>query len=442
MLESMQPGQCEGDGASRHSDDTGAQIVEISTSKRVTITRPFGVNGLAVGDFRLRLIVFLLSLLHDPLVRLYVVLDRPFNEERDFRYAVLHGRRFKWEEIALYVVQIKGYYDRGHFGHGFLYTTSLYWALTTITTVGYGDISANTTGEKLFAMVVQIVGVAFFGAMISTFSSVFFAESDEESEKRRLKARIKTFIARHHFPNDLALAVTSFLRRSFDVDRNLGLFSDDDDRTAAQFLKSHLNKPLVRAVALHLVKQDPILYNSNLLSKRDPTFIADCVCAMKASMFTPSEICVPANTVLDAIHVVARGLLQVQDLLSFGPSTHFGHEGLLLKAQWQKPLIATSWTEMSIIRAEDILPLLHRFPNIEKTLRDQATAFVATYPAIFEITFSDDDDDVEEKLLEEEEEKKKAAADTDLQARLDSLQGQMDKILKALTQQKIIIESS
>ena len=43
------------------------------------------------------------------------------------------------------------------------YLTSLYWGMTTMTTVGYGDISASTTAEKVYSIVSMLVGGFMFG---------------------------------------------------------------------------------------------------------------------------------------------------------------------------------------------------------------------------------------------------------------------------------------
>ena len=37
-----------------------------------------------------------------------------------------------------------------------------YWTLSTLTTVGYGDLNAGTTVERLFAVVAMAVGVSYY----------------------------------------------------------------------------------------------------------------------------------------------------------------------------------------------------------------------------------------------------------------------------------------
>ena len=39
-----------------------------------------------------------------------------------------------------------------------VWITSIYWAVTTMTTIGYGDISAHTAEERILAVVVMVIG--------------------------------------------------------------------------------------------------------------------------------------------------------------------------------------------------------------------------------------------------------------------------------------------
>lgn len=56
--------------------------------------------------------------------------------------------------------------------NGKLYLASLYWAVATILTVGYGDINAFTTLERSFAIIWMMIGVAFYAVTIGIITSV------------------------------------------------------------------------------------------------------------------------------------------------------------------------------------------------------------------------------------------------------------------------------
>lgn len=58
---------------------------------------------------------------------------------------------------------------------------SVWWAVATTTTVGYGDISPKTTIGKLVAVVLMLVGIGFVGMLTSTITS-FFAHENSKIE--------------------------------------------------------------------------------------------------------------------------------------------------------------------------------------------------------------------------------------------------------------------
>ena len=50
------------------------------------------------------------------------------------------------------------------------YLASIYWALQTLTTVGFGDINAVTVTEKLISIFSMIFGVGFYSYTIGNLS--------------------------------------------------------------------------------------------------------------------------------------------------------------------------------------------------------------------------------------------------------------------------------
>lgn len=52
------------------------------------------------------------------------------------------------------------------------YVASYYWAFQTLTTVGYGDIPAFTTVERVISIVWMLIGIAFYSFAIGNLSSI------------------------------------------------------------------------------------------------------------------------------------------------------------------------------------------------------------------------------------------------------------------------------
>lgn len=62
-----------------------------------------------------------------------------------------------------------------------IYINAFYWILTTITTVGYGDINGTTSPEIIFTMVVEFVGLTVFSFLTGTISTLFSGDQNFES---------------------------------------------------------------------------------------------------------------------------------------------------------------------------------------------------------------------------------------------------------------------
>ena len=67
-----------------------------------------------------------------------------------------------------------------------LYLTSTYWAMTTLSTIGYGDISPSlkNTGEVGFVLFVQLVGIFVFSYVVSAMASLIANLNSTDVEVR------------------------------------------------------------------------------------------------------------------------------------------------------------------------------------------------------------------------------------------------------------------
>ena len=57
----------------------------------------------------------------------------------------------------------------------------MWWALQTVTTVGYGDVTPQNTSGRIVAAFVMLEGVAFLSIVIAAITSIFVARAQRES---------------------------------------------------------------------------------------------------------------------------------------------------------------------------------------------------------------------------------------------------------------------
>jgi voltage-gated potassium channel len=61
----------------------------------------------------------------------------------------------------------------------------LWWAVQTVTSVGYGDIVPHTAGGRLLALLVMVNGIAFLTVIVATISAAFVESARRRSEQHR-----------------------------------------------------------------------------------------------------------------------------------------------------------------------------------------------------------------------------------------------------------------
>ena len=71
----------------------------------------------------------------------------------------------------------------------------IWWALTTMTTVGYGDHVPETTSGQVVAALIMVMGVAVLGA-VAAVVALIFASAVARREERILEAEGRTLEAR------------------------------------------------------------------------------------------------------------------------------------------------------------------------------------------------------------------------------------------------------
>ncbi len=72
----------------------------------------------------------------------------------------------------------------------------VWWAVTTVTTVGYGDLSPETDGGRIIAMVVMVVGIGFVAILTAAAAERFMRAREASEEREELRERLDEIVRR------------------------------------------------------------------------------------------------------------------------------------------------------------------------------------------------------------------------------------------------------
>lgn len=102
------------------------------------------------------------------------------------------------------------------------YPDALWWAIVTVTTVGYGDRYPVSAGGRVVAATLMLVGIGLIGVLTATVASVFIKEHSDANKEEFKKSHA-----------DLGQQLAVIGDRLADVERRLGATPDEVAAVAA-----------------------------------------------------------------------------------------------------------------------------------------------------------------------------------------------------------------
>jgi hypothetical protein len=92
------------------------------------------------------------------------------------------------------------------------YLAALYWSMTTLTTVGYGDITPGSDMERVCAMIAMVIGGSFYGYVIGIISSVVANQDLNQAAYYEKMDLVAAWIDAHDFPKKLRILIRRWFR--------------------------------------------------------------------------------------------------------------------------------------------------------------------------------------------------------------------------------------
>jgi hypothetical protein len=184
-----------------------------------------------------------------------------------------------------------------------LYLPSLYYAFTTMTTVGYGDIVAVTDGERLMAIAIMLVGGAIFGFVVGNVTQVIQNFDPVATMYKDRMSIVKAYLKDRNFPKMLFMRLRSYFSYYFEH----GSMFDNSNVTY------RLSGSL--AMQLNFIHYDHVVRDIPFLQRQGAQMAEAMVKALKPLRLMRQEVLVWEGDMATAFYFVKAGKLDSLMLL-------------------------------------------------------------------------------------------------------------------------------
>ncbi|XP_077304549.1 voltage-gated delayed rectifier potassium channel KCNH8-like [Lithobates pipiens] len=178
------------------------------------------------------------------------------------------------------------------------YITSLYFALSSLTSVGFGNVSANTDAEKIFSICTMLIGALMHAVVFGNVTAIIQRMYSRRSLYHTRTKDLKDFIRVHRMPIQLKQRMLECFQTTWSVNNGIDaneLLRDFPDELRAD-IAMHLNKEIL---------QLPIFESASRGCLRSLSL------SIKTSFCAPGEYLIRQGDALQAIYFVCSGSMEV-----------------------------------------------------------------------------------------------------------------------------------
>jgi hypothetical protein len=241
------------------------------------------------------------------------------------------------------------------------YVKALYWTITTLATVGYGDIVPQTPTQMMFATGVQLTGVAIFGYVLSSVASLM-ARADAAREHHMNNVdRVETFMHSHHVPDAIKSRVRGYYNYVWSQHKGYsdkGLINHLPPKIQSELL-AHINRPIVRKVPLFQDASEDLL--EDLMTK------------LKPMIAIPGQKIFRTGDEGDALYFIQNGEVEIlgengASIAKLEAGQFFGEMALVSDRPRQASAVATSYCDLYLLDRQNFLQTLARHAEFRKKI--------------------------------------------------------------------------
>ena len=256
------------------------------------------------------------------------------------------------------------------------YVNAVYWTVSTLTTVGYGDMTPVNTNERMYAILTMIFGYSFFGYLIGSFAGIL-SKKDPIREKYNENLDKLTNAARYaNLPLDLQRRIFEYFR--YQMTRRVGY----DEESFINELPSSMRGE----VSLYFRKE--VIENVSLFDDAPQQFIFDIAQQLHESIAAPDEYIFKAGDYGKQMFLIAHGSVDVynseetQVLRTLSEGDYFGEIALFQDVPRTATIKAATYCDLYSLNKQTFEATLKNYPKIAARIKQKAVSRSKNLPSL------------------------------------------------------------
>ena len=246
------------------------------------------------------------------------------------------------------------------------YLRALYWCVTTLTTVGYGDITPSTNTQTIYTMVVMVLGVGMYGYVIGNVANLLSNLDMARSHYLSNMERLSTFLKYRNIPIGLQKQIYDYY--AYLWEHRMGY----DESAVLSQLPAALQSEVSLVLKQDYIEKIPFLKGAYQELIRDMAF------ELRPVVFTPGTYVFRAGDVGRHLYFISHG--QVEVIAADGKKIYntlkdgdfFGEIALLSSRPRTASVRTLDYCDMYSIDRDTFEKVLAHYPEFEKHINEIA----------------------------------------------------------------------
>jgi CRP-like cAMP-binding protein len=248
------------------------------------------------------------------------------------------------------------------------YILSLYWAVTTLTTIGYGDILPVTNSEYIYTILCMYVGVSFYAFIAANVATVLASLDTKCQIQDQKMDKLNEFLKATKMPPPLRRRLRKYFSLYW---TQLGALMPYDTRK----LIDDINLPDLKGEVTECLYEDQ-LTRVPFLKNRDITFVTNVVTKLVPLHVLTGELVAREGEVAAHLFFLWNGKIEcsyrTQILHYKVPGSYFGDMAVLLLKRHINSFRAHCVCDVYMLSKAELLDAIQYFPQYGLEMRELA----------------------------------------------------------------------